>query len=163
MQIAMAPKHDIQAANRAVVEAVRRLVDEKFAGSQRDAAHSLGVSPATVSAILRGDRGVGHETLHAIADQLGITLDELTGRAAAPKRPRVAASFGRHRDWPAIEIELERRYGWVEPGLRARVLDLFRNASASEMPERLTIDAAAKFFDAFLAILSGELQPVRPR
>jgi transcriptional regulator with XRE-family HTH domain len=75
------------AQNDALRRRLRDLVATKYGGTITHAARALGVSHATLSDVLSGNRGVGQKLLNGMADVTGSTIDALLGRSVELEIP----------------------------------------------------------------------------
>lgn len=98
-----------------VLDAMRRLKDDRFKGSVSELARALGRRQPSVTQLLAGKHGPSYQTAVVVAKLLGITVWQLFGEAAldplvlAIERPNLAA---------AIELSGDK----ISGGARERVL-----------------------------------------
>lgn len=68
----------------AFARVLKHLVDTKYEGNQTRAGEALGVTQGHISAMIRGERGPGLNTLLLMRLETGKTIDEMLGFEASP-------------------------------------------------------------------------------
>lgn len=90
--------------NARLRQRIRDLIASRYGGTARDAARALGVSHATISDVLSGNRGVGHKLLSGLADVTGLSIDVLMGREQEPDPAEHTGDCVRHH--PRFDVAL---------------------------------------------------------
>ncbi len=112
-------------AFEAFARALTKWVNEAHDGNQTAAGHALGISQGHISAMMRGDRGPGLNTILLLREKTGMSADELLG-------------FG-PPDVDALTARLQASFGLEVARFRAeasRTLEEARVVAAKNQPVR---------------------------
>lgn len=146
-------------------ETAKRLVDE--AGIPRTALMTaLGVrTPAAVSHYLNGRRQPSPDQLKALADALGVRIDDFFGAGPTSRAPSAALAerLRAHSGRPSTISALRRRYAWSNPEGVAETV-LIRNVLAAGRFDDILALATAFGLDRIEAIAGNDADlAARPR
>lgn len=128
-------------------DALRRIVLD--AGSQAEASRQLGYTQQQVSRVMHGIPA-GRTFAERIAEHLGTTFAELTGRGLVAKREERPA-FANLPGWAEAEAEARRRYRHVPP----EAFDAVGSLSGAAAPKAVTPEWIGQMASLFVLVLNG--------
>lgn len=100
-------------------ERLRSLIDEHWAGSDREFAEAVGISPVTLSRLVKGRSELRKSpNLAAIAEKLGITEEELLGGTPAGSY-EIFSMINEFGGEPLMD-DVEAILSWVPENMSAR-------------------------------------------
>lgn len=101
----MRPKEIDDESNEHARALVRKIIQERFDGHQARASEGLGIAKSALNELLSGKRGMGLKMATQVANYLGVSVDEVTGRSSSKS--------------PSTERMLSEVPGWIEAEARA--------------------------------------------
>lgn len=140
------------AQNDALRRRLRDLVATKYGGTITHAARALGVSHATLSDVLSGNRGVGQKLLNGMADVTGSTIDALLGRSVEldPSAARTGDRVQDHPMYARAELELRAKLSRRGVAVDESAIAEVRPTGLSRVRPTLTAEFLMRLYEAVL-------------
>lgn len=138
-----------------VKEALVRLLAE--AGTQRELARRVGVTPQAISRVLTGGDS-GPALARKVADAMGVPLELLLRGDTSGESGVLEPRFGNLSGWAEAEAEARRRFRHVP----SEAFDAVRDLRGARTPDVVTSEWIGQMAGTYAMALRGEGEDVDP-